>query len=492
MNTWQTPEKIALVTDDETLTYEELDANINSLSYGMRQVGVKKGSKVGFLFKNGREFVEIYYSCLKLGTMMAPFNFRCNAEEIADMIRSVGCAFFIYDAEFSDVICEAKKSCPGVIWIENSNGEANDFADLYDRDQSGFDFYEDMDCKDEVLTIFTGGTTGKSKGAIHTHEGVAMQILPRIIDYTREDVYLISAPMFHIGGMSAMQAMLTIGGKLIVKSGFAPDDIMHTIETERVTQMFLIPPNICKRFKSAASWGKSDLRSVNLVRVGGGVNTPEITEEIFSVFPCAKVLNTYNSSEFISPIHMAYDMDMLRDNPKLLKALGRPSYSAKIKILDDELAEVPAGESGELWAKCWGTMSRYLDHDIERLDGYVPSGDIVKMDEDGYVYFLGRKKDIIKSGGENIYALEVENAIMSHSSVFQCAVIGLPDICWGEIVAAVVVTKPGVSLSEKDIIEHCKTKLSRFKKPKKVFFLDSIPTTTLGKVNKVALKKTFS
>lgn len=492
MNALENPSKTALITEGGRVSYGELNGRINRLAYGMKSAGIRKGTRVGLLFPNGQTYIEALFAALKLGAFVVPFNTRFGAAEVTELVDAVGCEYMLYGKAFEGMVSDLE--CPGVLWYGEGelSSDYGKIADLYDNKMENWDFFEEMSAEDEVMAIFTGGTTGRSKAAVHTHQGLLMQVLPRVIDYTRTDVYLNFAPLFHVGGLSALMVTFATCNTFVSMERFIPEVIMRVIQEERVTQMFLIPPNICERFKASPEWGKYDLSSVRLVRVGGGAWNEKVIDDVFSVFPKAEIFNAYSCSEFIACVNITCSREMIKDNPKLTTALGKPSYYTEILVLDDDGKPVPCGVPGELWGKCPGMMKRYLGFNGSDRDGFMPTGDLVTVDEEGYVYFVSRKKDMIKCGGENIYAQEVEDVIKRHPAVANCGVVGLPDSSWGEIVAAAVVLRPGKTLTADELIEFCRRNMSSYKKPRKVFILDALPLTAKGTVKKSELKEILS
>ena len=423
-----TPHKTAIVHEHKRVSYQELYQRVNRLAYGLQEIGVKKGSRFGFLFYNGLQFVELFYALLKLGAIAIPFNFRLRPTEIQELILNVDCEFFAYTDAFGELVKEIKKKLTtrGIIYVSElseHNFESNTLEALADNPMNEWDTTEKAQPDEDALLIFTGGTTGFPKAAVHTHRGLFFQVISCVLVKdmcNSEDVFLNYTPFFHVGGLGLLMMCLGVGGTFVIMSNFDPIVILDTIRQEKVTQMALIPPNICNAFEQIEGFLPEDVSSVRLIHMSGGINTPELGKKIFKLFPNAVIRNGYGMSERAALICIFITKEQFEKKPALLEAVGKPTVFTDIKLLDDNGTET---DCGELWAKNAGMMKGYYGHDNSFVDGWFATGDIMRRDHDGNYYFLDRKKDMIKSGGENIYSIEVEHAIMQHPAVEICAVL---------------------------------------------------------------------
>lgn len=493
------PAKTALVTNAGRITYQELDQRINRLAFGLKNTGLQPGMRVGMLFHNSAQFVETYYALAKLGAVAAPINFRCNPEETRNYLCTLNCAYFMYGPEFTDIVSTLREDLSGVVRIGTGtvDGELS-YAALMDNHAETWADCEDMPPESEAVILMTGGTTGNSRAAVHTKKSVLFQhLLPWVQTYDaherQPDVsVLIPIPLFHIGGMNMLIDTLNKGGKAVLSSEFDPGRLVDIIESERITKMLLIPPNLAKSICESPSASQRDTSSVRTISTGGSCINPEQLQLIYRAFPNAEAELLYTSTEYSIVIRQALSREAFARDPELSSSLGTPAFFSSARLLDETGADVRPGETGELWGQSLGMMAQYIDSKRTSDAAWLPTGDLFCRDKNGRFYFKDRKKDMIKSGGENVYSNEVEAVILRHPKVAFCAVIGLPDDFYGEIVAAAVVLRHGESLSEDELIQFCKNQIASYKKPRKVFFVDSLPKSALGKVKKNLLREQLS
>ncbi|MGM9670930.1 MAG: class I adenylate-forming enzyme family protein [Oscillospiraceae bacterium] len=489
-------ENIAVVHNGERTTYAQLHAEINRLAWGLHQSGICIGSRVAFMLSNSKSFIVAFYALQKLGAFAMPINFRLNANEIHDYIEIAGCTCFIYGNEFENTVLQAAASCPHLRLVcANGTGE-DTFERLSNNGYFDWEYYADTSNDAEVLALMTGGTTGRSKAAVHTKYGLLNQIMSRCIedDYKcdlryHHKVSMIAIPMFHIGGLSLLLDTVVRAGTVVLTSEFRCEKLMKLISEEKVTTMLLVPPSLAHEVAKRPDVGNYDFSSVYMIGLGGSKIDPLALEEVYRVFPNAIVRMAYTNSEYSCGMNLLLDREQVKKHPELVNSVGKPYMFCEARIINDEGREAAPGEVGELWGKSMGMLSRYIDGSGEFYGNWLATGDLMYQDEQGYYYFVDRKKDMIKCGGENIYSIEVESAILEHPAVSECAVVGLPDPFYSEIVAAVVVLKDGARLGEQELIEFCKTRIASYKKPRKVFFAAALPRSGVGKVQKYKLKQ---
>ena len=496
-NCRKSPEKIAIINEDERVSYQELERRVNRLSYGMKQLGIGKGSRVAVLYHNEIDFVLVFLASLKLGAVFFPLNFRYIYPEIVDMLESIECEYFFCGSGFSEVAENLAKDHPDIVSVvsdaADNQASPKTLLDLMDNDQDSWDFYENVDPDDEILAIFTGGTTGKAKAAMHTQQSLVCQVIPRFYEdgelsgLGNDESYFCYMPLFHISGLSALTGMLASTNTLYLVKKLNVEDTLRIIEEERITQMFFIPPELSIRFMQLPDWEKYDLSSVRMVRVGGGNTTTEAVERTFQLFPNARVLKAYSNSEFFANISIIYTDESLKARPDLINALGKPIYFTETMVLNENDEIAKPNEPGILWGRSWGNMKRYFGQDAVEIDGYRSTGDVVYQDDEGYFYFVGRSKSLIKTGGENVYPAEVEEAIRQFPGIAECAIVGLPDPVLGEKVAAALVTLDDEAFNKEEFFTYCLEHMAGFKKPRKVFLIDVLPRTTIGKVDDATL-----
>lgn len=487
------PDKLAVVSEYESYTYQQLCEYVNCVSYGLHEVGIRRGSRVGMMLYNGIDFVATFYALIKLGACISPFNYRYNVEETSVLQSIVDCEYMIVSKDFADVysmLAQKSKSIK-IVPLDSEPGKPS-IEQFRSNGHSTWDFVQKMCPEDIIFNIFTGGTTGLPKASQHSHQNVLDRVVGFLMNtevMAEDDVFLNYSPMFHTGGLTAMIRILAVGGTLCLLSKFDSDNIIRMISEYKVTQISLIPPNILHRFAEKKAQGL-DLSSIRLIRLAGDAADETTVELAFELMPHAKCVNTYGHSEAVLYFLNAFDKDEFYADRTLVRSVGKPQMFCQVKIMDENRKEVPDGVAGEAYGKSPSMMSGYKGRaDSFTEDGWFATGDIMSRDINGNYHFHSRSKDMIKSGGENIYAAEVENAIMKNHDIAECAVVPLPCKEWGECVSAAVVLKPGVSTTEIDIIEHCSKYISSYKKPKKVFFLDELPRSNVGKVQKHILKE---
>lgn len=491
------PDDLALVSENERITYRELAGNVNRLAWGLESIGIRAEAPVGLLLINSRQFVESFYALNKLGSFVAPLNTRLSPKELSEYISLIGCSYVICGKAQAETVSYLREKHPDIIWIGVECEGNYSYEALIDNSAADWSFCEDLPGDAEVLALMTGGSTGKSKAAVHTKEGLLMQVVVRCahkhkrsLDHGR-GAALVPIPMFHIGGLCIMLDTFGEGGTVVLSCDFRTEKIMRIIEEERICSMLLIPPSLGSAIYNNPNRCNFDLSSVRSVGIGGSRVTAETLSMLFEVFPNATADMLYTSSEYACVISAELDVGDLEKDLNLGNLLGKPYPFSQLRLVDNNGRDVKRGEVGELWAKGIGMMKRYIhDENASHLiDGWLPTGDLMYMDDAGNYYFADRKKDMVKSGGENVYTNEVESVILRHPAVAECAVFGLPDAFYMEIVAAAIVLKPGEAASEEEIVSLCKNSIASYKKPRKVFFLDKLPKSSLGKTQKFALRE---
>lgn len=491
------PHKTALIYNDTEYSYGQLSDRVCRLAAGMRKIGVKQGSHVGYLFHNCPACVEIFYACQKLGAVAIPFNFRLPGEDIAKLIDLVDCEFFFFGTAHREIMQTAAAQCaqhPVYIYADEdiASGETA-YDSLFDCGS------EDARCAAPAsgataLMLFTGGTTGLPKAAMLSGEALYLKSVMHLTDtndFSSESVMMCYSPLFHIAGMTYLLYLFAQGGTLYLAGTFNADQTLQTIERFRITHMFLIPPNMCSLLKKSPYYGKCDVSSVKLVIMSGARNYPDLVREVFDMFPNTKVSNTYGHTESVADTILCLSREEFEKKPYLVETVGKMTKGSFIELRDDKGEPTPTGTPGRVWARNCASMTGFYKKSSPFVDGWYDTGDIMKQDEDGYFYFIDRAKDMVKTGGENVFCIEVEAVLRSHPAVSDCAVFGIPDEKWSEAVVAAVVLMPEAQASEDELISWCREHMASYKKPQRIFYVEQLPKTTLGKVNKVALRKEY-
>ncbi len=483
------PTNTALIYRDERWSYAELDQLTNKVAHGLHALGVNPGDRVGFLGLNHPRFFFTLFAAAKLNAIFVPLNFRLTGPELSFIIRDAGLHTLVYEEAFSaivDSIRQDLKVREYVCAVEQRGARGFDSL-LHDQRDSTLDYPVAM--SDVALIMYTSGTTGRPKGAMLTHGNIIWNNINALLadDATSEEITLVVAPLFHIGGLNVTPLLSFIkGATVVLEQMFEPGLVLEYIEKFHITSMFGVPA-MYLFMAQHPDFATRDLSSIRVLSCGGAP-VPEALIKVYGArgLPFNQGYGLTETSPFASflPSSMA---------TAKLGSAGIAPFFTDVKIVDDHGHDVPDGERGEIVVRGPNVMKGYWnrpDATAEVLtDGWFHTGDVGIRDADGYFFIVDRKKDMIISGGENVYPAEVEDALYRHPGIKEVAVIGVQDPRWGESVRAVVVPKEGVSLTEQDVIDFSKDKLARYKQPKSVVFIDVLPRNPAGKVLKFDLRE---
>ncbi len=482
------------VASGRRFTYAQANARCNKTTNALAEIGVKKGDRVGILAMNSIEFVESFYAIAKLGAVCVPLNWRLVADELAFILKDSGTTTLIYDQDFEDVVTELQgrgKDATGITqWI--AIGEATAFSQAYEALQSKASDTEPPVVAgedDHLFVMYTSGTTGLPKGVIHTHNTMlwALITMSPIIDMRTADRYLLLLPLFHVGALAPLASCVYAGVTGIIPRTFDPSETWKMIEREKITNMLAVPVmlNFMHQVPAKDEVDYSSLRWI----LSGAAPVPA---NLIAAYAEMKidVHQVYGLTETAGPACVIVSEDARRH----AGSTGKAFFHTSVRIVDGDDNDVAPGEVGEVLVAGPHIMEGYWnrpDATAEALrDGWLYTGDLASMDEEGFVTIQDRIKDMIISGGENVYPAEIENVILSHEGVKEVAVIGQPSEKWGETAFAVVV-KASEDLDEAAVLKHCEGKLARFKMPRGVAFVDEIPRNPSGKALKRILREQF-
>ncbi|MGQ9720014.1 MAG: acyl-CoA synthetase [Candidatus Jordarchaeum sp.] len=484
-----TPKKEALIYEEKSFTYGELDSRANRLAEYLAKKGVSKGDRVSFLLRNCVECFDVFFATGKLGTILAPLNIRLSSKEMVLLAKQVKPKVFIYDPEFEEIVKEVRKEIKNVEYL--SIGEEGEYeAALEEGGEKPRRTPASME--DPHLMLFTGGTTGLPKGAILSHRMIFWNSINTIVTWgiTPEDVSPIVFPLFHTGGWNTLAVpLIHIGGKMITWRKFNPDDVLDAVEKYRCTIVIGAPTMFYMMVKSP-QFEKTDLSSVRMW-ISGGAPCPLPVMEAFwnrgAVLVQGYGLTEAGPNNFYMPVEYM---------KKKHRSVGLPFFHNEVKLVNGKGEEVRVGMPGELLIRGPHTFSGYWEMPGETSktidkDGWVHTGDIVMKDGGGFYYIIDRKKDMYISGGENVYPVEIENIIYQHPKIAEVAVIGVPDEKWGEVGKAIIVPKPGETITKEEIMEFCKDRLAKYKVPKYVAVVESLPKSPAGKIPKKDLRMDY-
>ncbi|MBF0525205.1 MAG: long-chain-fatty-acid--CoA ligase [Deltaproteobacteria bacterium] len=472
--------------------------------------GLKPGDVVSVLLPNCHVFLETYYAAALAGVILNPINHRLSGLEIAFIINDAGAKLVIVHDRFLDRLGEAIKTTPCVCRVILAG--AGNLPDLpvetlgYDEALTSQRPWAGgpIPVSDEAVAhlYYTSGTTGKPKGVMLTHKNVTTHALAAIaeVKITDADVWLHAAPMFHLADAWATFAVTWVGGKHVMAPEFDPAEMLKTMETQGVTLSNMVPTMLNLMVKHPRI-NDFDYRSLRVIMSGGAPIAPETVRSIMAAFGC-DYIQTYGMTETSPYLTMSILKDHLKNLPEedrfeFRSRTGREFLGVELKVVDKSGQEIRPNNQdiGEIVVKGDIVTPGYWNRPEETAKaikaGWLHTGDLAVIDEEGYVNIVDRKKDMIITGGENVFSIEVENVLYSHPKILEAAVVGIPDEKWGEAVAAAVVPRPGVDISAEEIVSFCKSKIAGYKSPKKVFFLEELPKTGSGKIYKKGIREHF-
>ena len=501
-NALRYPQKEALVTEKGRFTYREFDEKVNQLCHALLALGIKKGDRVAFLFYNEWEALASYFSITRLGAVVVPINYRLVKDEMLYQLNHSESRVFLFDASFISLVRSLKSEAPEIKHFLCSEGE--DSGDNFQSFERVLDRYPKSEpkmrwkVKEQDLSgiLYTSGTTGRPKGAVVTHySAIWAGIIVALENHYIPGMRLLECvPLFHRAGLEDLALpVVIVGGTLFLLRTFDAAKVLKTIEEEKVTHSLIVPTMSYAILQELeAHPGKYDVSSLQGYLTGTAPWPVETMRRLRPHFPATtKQANLFGITEALL-ITGARQEELDRKGA----TAGKPVIGAQMKILDDRLREVPPGVVGEIAVKEPQQMKGYWKNpqatkEATWKDGWYRSGDLGYVDEEGYLYILDRKKDMIISGSENVYSVEVENVLATHPKVAEVGVIGTPDEKWGEVVTACVVLKPDQKAEAQEIIEFCDGRIASYKKPRRVLFVESLPKSPAGKIQKAKLREQF-
>ncbi|MCB6955450.1 acyl--CoA ligase [Dorea longicatena] len=480
------------------ITWNVFNEKANRFANLLVERGIKKGEKVGILLMNCLEWLPIYFGILKTGALAVPLNFRYSADEIKYCVELAEIDILVFGPEFIGRVEEiADEISKGRLLYFVGDG-CPGFAEDYNAHTANCSSQSpkiDVNDDDDAAIYFSSGTTGFPKAILHNHESLmhAAKAEQNHHGQTKDDVFLCIPPLYHTGAKMHWFGSLLTGGKAVLLKGTSPKTILQAVSEEHCTIVWLLVPwaqdLLLALDNKELNIADYDLKQWRLMHIGAQPVPPSLIKHWKEYFPNHKYDTNYGLSESIGPgcVHLGVD------NIDKVGAIGKAGYGWETKIIDEQGEPVKQGETGELAVKGPGVMTCYYRDPratAEVLhDGWLYTGDMAMEDEDGFIFLVDRKKDVIISGGENIYPVQIEDFLRTNEAILDVAVIGLADHRLGEISAAIIELKPGVECTEEDIQEFCK-KLPRYKRPRKIIFAD-VPRNPTGKIEKPKLRAKY-
>lgn len=489
------PDKPAIISENKRLTYKTFNERANHLAHAMISLGLSKGDRVALMFFNTPHFAEVYFATLKAGAVAVPVNFRFVGGEIRFVLNNSKASFFFFGSEFHEKVADIQNELETVNhFIQVDAGKEKFCLDYESLLLSGHrdEINQPMSEHDSCQIMYTSGTTGKPKGAILTHANVYWNLMNNI--YLREhrqgEVSLIIGPLYHTAALNNhFTTQVALGGTSILIKKFTPESVLKSIEREKAT-VISGSPSMFNLLMLYPEIDRFDRRSITKCTSGSSALPREIKERLIEIFPNAGgVYDLYGCTEASPTITTLGAKDSLEKHG----SVGLPGPYLQVRVVDEKGNLLSTDSIGELICKGPNVMKGYYG-DTEATKktirgGWLFTGDLGKVDEKGYFYVVDRKKDMIVSGGENIYPREIEEVLFSHPKIVDAAVVGVPHSVWGETVKAFAVLSEGESSNEDEIIDFCKNYLAGYKKPTSVEFVKSIPKNPSGKVLKRLLRK---
>lgn len=487
------PQKNALIFEDRPFTYQEVNQRTNQLCHLLQHSGIKKGDRISVLLYNCHQYLEIFFGLSKIGAILVPLNWRLAGPELEFLIKDSGSRMLIFEPEFVEVVASIRPqlnlSRRDHLIIGNP---CPDWTRDYERVLLEHPTHEPLvpapvGDEDPHMIMYTSGTTGIPKGAVLPHRKTFFNILNAEIFYhlTPKDVMIITRPLFHSGGLLVDAApVLYKGGTLILRKRFLPLEILETIQKYQVT-IVEMAGTLFQFLLQQCDPGQYDLTSVRCYFTGG--------ERI----PSAMLKEYYKKGIVISQVFGLTETSTItwlpyEDAVRKMGSVGLPIFHGEVRIVDKMERDIPPGEVGEIIVKGPAIMSEYWnrpDLTAETIrDGWLYTGDLARKDEEGYIYIIDREKDMYISGGENVYPAEIEKIFFTHPKVFDVGVVGVPDEKWGEVGKAFIVLKPGETMVEEEAFKFLRGKVGEYKIPKYAEFVEELPKTASGKIQKYLLK----
>ena len=496
------PGAVAIIDKDagKRVTFEGLDKHVRSLANGLLSLGLTNGDRVAILSKNSAEFMALYLACGRSGLIAQPLNWRLSAPELSRILEDGEPLVVISQDQFTAQARELRGTVTCVEhWLEYGSGGDGSYETLIQESPDTEPAPQAPVRPDDPLYIlYTGGSTGQSKGVLHSHASTFYAMVNNLAAEAirPSDVYMLTGPMFHSPIVMAL-TYLSAGCPVVLLT-FEPRTAMEAIHEEGVTA-FLSQQTMISRMIALPDFDSFDVSTLRHIKYGGGPFPASVVKYGMEHFGC-DFIGVYGQTEGIAMTFLNYEDHtnaVNGRNPERLTSCGREAYMTNVKLVDESGRQVPCdGKTvGEIYVRSPANMLGYWKRpDLTEQtirDGWMSTGDLATWDQDRYVFIIDRAKDMIISGGENIYSAQVEKAIHQHPAVSEAAVIGVPDPDWGEAVKAFVVLKPGHVATEKDIIDTAKLHLASYQKPRSVEFIDALPTAPTGKVLKRELREPY-
>lgn len=481
---------------EEKWTYRELDKISNQYANALKELGVKKGDRVGVLLYNRLEYWGLYFAAAKIGAIVVRLNFRLGSEELKYALNDSGTKVLCFESAFNEVLSPIIEEVSVEDYVcLGEHPEWGQSWDTFENQSDTLTIDYTVRGKDPLMLMYTSGTTGRPKGALWTHANTLSWASMEVMKWglNAETVSMTTGPLYHVGALEvlSMGTLLRGGKSIITKSGgFDIERVLNVLEKEKVNYSVTFPFML---YEMLALENRKDYKLTHMKTLfsGGDPVMPWAIERLNNEFPHINLVQVYGLTEgtpYVATLDPEYTVNKGH-------TVGKPFPLVEVKLMDDNEKEVSPGEVGEIWSKSPAVVSEYWNKPEDTKETFVENwcktGDLGKIDSDGFLIISGRKKDMIRSGGENIYSAELEDVLYRHPKVKDVAIIGVPDPKYIETVCAVIVPKEGETVTLDDIVEYSKDHLAGYKIPRYVEVVDELPRTPSGKVTKYKLRERF-
>lgn len=493
------PDKLAFIDAGKSpewcLTFRDANRRANKLANWLKSQGIEKEDRVAILGRDGYEHLDLFFACSKLGAIHTALNWRLHWQELLEIFNYTHPKILIFSDDFKEGVTNLTDHYPLITVHLDGNGvkDSLPFESTLQAASDSAVTCPSLEAEDIAALIFTGGTTGLPKAAEVSHRMIAWNTLNTVIhDVTHNDVYLNVFPMFHTGGLFVYTLPQVIfGGTTILIRAFDPVQVLNLLEREKVT-IFAAVPTMYQMLTTAHNWSEVDLSALRFC-TSGGAPLPVPLVEKYTAEKNIRFKQGFGMTEFGPGIFALAPEDAIRK----AGSIGRPNFFVDAQIVGEQNQFLDPNEAGELVLKGPSYSSGYFNNPEATkaaIDerGYFHTGDVAHYDDEGYFYIVDRKKDMFISGGENVYPAEIERVLYQHPAVHMCAVIGLPDVKWGEVGKACVVLKAGQSTTEEELLKFMTERLAKYKVPKSVSFMEALPISAAGKILKRELREKFT
>ena len=486
----ETPDRIATVDGGRQRTWREIASRTRRIAGVLQGLGVAPGDRVALLAPNGDLFVDFLFGSLWAGAVACPVNTRWTAGEIAYALADCGANILIVDPGFRSMLADIRREAPDLREVVMAGPVFEQLIAAADEADEHLRHGDDL-----AMILYTGGTTGRSKGVMLSHRALMAYALclAGAGDAAPGECMLHTAPLFHVGAISGFLACLLGGGRHVFVPAFDAEAVMAAIAGQGVTDIFLVP-TMLQALLDHPRFAEHDLTSVERIYYGAAPMPPALMDRAIAAMPRAGFAQGYGMTETSGSISLLKPAD--HRDPARRRSAGRAVMAIEARIVDADDREVPVGAIGEIVARGEAVMTGYWNRPEESAEalrgGWMHTGDVGRMDRDGYIHVVDRLKDMIITGGENVYSVEVEAVLSQHPAVSQCAVVGLPDARWGERVHAVVVPRSAANADADDIVAHCRRALAAYKCPRSIEFRPEMPLSSAGKILKSELRAEFA